>query len=469
MNKFALRMLTAIMLVAVFTAGAWAKAPKYVFYFIGDGLGASQRQVAEYYAQQVKGDKNYKLIMNTFPVAGINTTNSTDSLVTDSAAAGTALATGYKTNNGVISKLPDGRDVKSLIEVAETKGWVTGIASTTRLTHATPAVFASHNESRGNENEIAADMADAGVEYIAGGGYRHFVSKDSHLKSKRKSGDVVSVLKDMGYVTYVGEKASMPFRNFKPNGQKVFAGLTYSHMPYEVDRMNTNDIPSIAELTAKGIEVLSQHNKPFFFMIEGGRIDHACHANDVAGSVHDTLAFNAAVEEAYSFYKQHPEETLIVVVGDHETGGLGLGFAKNYFLKTEAINAQKASVDDKLSKAYTGDEDAFFAYLEKNFGLNDLSDRERMDLKIAMKVQDKSEGGKSAYGYTPTQIAVAHLMSERANVQWTTFAHTATQIPMSAIGVGAERFGGFKDNTQIAHSMAELLGFRLSSYNVASK
>ena len=100
---------------------AASDAPKYVFYFIGDGLGASQRQIAEYYKQEVTGDKNVKLLMNTFPVAGINTTHSSDSLVTDSAAAGTALATGHKTNNGVISKLPDGRDVKSLIEAAEEK------------------------------------------------------------------------------------------------------------------------------------------------------------------------------------------------------------------------------------------------------------------------------------------------------------------------------------------------------------
>ncbi len=470
MKKNFLRAYLVLALVLLSATCAWAKAPKYVFYFIGDGLGASQRQAAEYYAQQQKGDKKFKLAMDSFPVAGINTTYSSDTLVTDSAAAGTALATGYKTNNGIISQLPDGRSVKSLIEAAEERGWVTGIATTTRITHATPAVFASHNPSRDAENEIAADMSDSGVEFIAGGGFRHFVSKDGEFKSKRKdNADLVADMKKFGYKTFIGEKSTADFRNLKADGKsKVFAALTYSHLPYEIDRRNDNSTPSIAEITQKGIDVLTAYNKPFFFMIEGGRIDHACHANDAAGAILDTIAFDDAISKAMAFYKKHPKDTLIVVVGDHETGGMGLGFGTNYFLKMDALNKQRVSVEDKVEKAYTGDKDAFFAFIGQNFGLTDLTDKERKAVMTAMEVQDKSESGKSEYGYTPTQIAVSHIMSERANIQWTTFAHTGTQIPMSAMGVGASSFGGFKDNTVIAQKLAGLLGFRLSSYTVAS-
>lgn len=140
-------------IVPAFEAGA-ATTPKYVFYFIGDGLGAAQRQATEYFLQEQTGNASAKLLMDTFPVSGINTTHSSDSLITDSAAAGTALATGHKTNNDVISKLPDATDVKTLVECAEEKGIATGLVSTTRITHATPAVFAAHNMDRDAEDEI---------------------------------------------------------------------------------------------------------------------------------------------------------------------------------------------------------------------------------------------------------------------------------------------------------------------------
>lgn len=448
---------------------AASDAPKYVFYFIGDGLGASQRQIAEYYKQEVTGDKNVKLLMNTFPVAGINTTHSSDSLVTDSAAAGTALATGHKTNNGVISKLPDGRDVKSLIEAAEEKGIATGIITTTRITHATPAVFASHNESRNNENEIAVDYLDSGVEFIAGGGNRHFVPQNWKWgKSKRKDDkNLLSEFNDLGYRVFESADRTADFRKYQPEGKdKVIATLSYSHLPYEIDRKQTNDTPSLAEITEKGIEVLSKYDNGFFLMVESGRIDHACHANDAAGSIHDTLAFDQALLKAYEFYQKHPEETLIVVVGDHETGGMGLGFSKNYFLKLEEITDIKASVDDVLTRKYDGNREAYFSYIAENFGLNDLTEVEKAKITKAMDLADNGvEYDAAVYGpdyYGPVAIATTHVISARANIEWTTFAHSATSIPMSSIGLGAEYFGGYKDNTEIAKAMANLMGFELT-------
>lgn len=473
MQKMVIRLVLSAIISVVFTAGAFAQAPKYVFYFIGDGLGSSQRQVAEYYMQEVTGDKGYRLFMNSMPAVGINTTYSADTLVTDSAAAGTALATGYKTNNGMISVLPDGTSVKSLMELAEEQGWVTGIVTSTRLTHATPAVFASHNKSRDNENEIAAEMSESGVEYIAGGGYRHFVGKDGSLKSKRKDNrDLVKELEAKGYRTFVGEKNQPSFfRSYTPDGaEKIFAAFSYSHTPYEVDRLYgmMSATPSLAEMTEKGIDVLTKHEKPFFMMVEGGRIDHACHANDVLGSILDTVVFDQAIGEAIEFYVKHPDETLIVVVGDHETGGLGLGFSTNYFLRIDQLRTVRRSIDDTLAKAYDGDKASFEQFVKKYYGLADMTETEKNKLYAAMDAQDKGAKDSSAYGsYTPTQIAVAHILSERANVQWTTFAHTGTQIPMSAVGVGADKFVGFKDNTEIAVTLAELLNFRLSNVKVA--
>ncbi len=446
-------------------AEAKANAPKYVFYFIGDGLGAAQRQLAEFYKQEVSEDKNTKLLMNTFPLAGINTTHSSDSLVTDSAAAGTALATGHKTNNGVISLKPDGTEVKSLIELAEEKGIATGIITTTRLTHATPAVFASHNANRNNENEIAADFLDSGVDFFAGGGNRHFVPQDWEWgKSKREDDrNVLSEFEQKGYTIFESAAASESFRKYSPKaGDKVIATLASSHLPYELDRKKTNDTPSLAEITEKGIDVLSTYKNGFFLMVEAGRIDHACHANDAAGSIHDTLAFDAAIAEAIEFYEAHPNETLIVVVGDHETGGMGLGFAKNYFLNLDELKEVNVSVEDVLTKIYDGDREAYFKYVEEELGLNDLTEEEKAEIIKAMDIADSQYEGSVYGGYEPTAIATTHIVSQRTNLEWTTFAHSATAIPMSAKGVGAESFGGYKDNTEIAMAMASLLGFELT-------
>ena len=222
-RKLAVVALTLLLGLIGGVNSASAQAPRYVFYFIGDGMGAAQRQAAEYYLRAETGVKDIKLRMNQFPVAGINTTYSADSLVTDSAAAGTALAAGYKTNNGIIAQLPDGTNVKSLVEAAEENEMGTGLITTTRITHATPAVFASHNSNRDAENEIALDYLDSGVDFFAGGGYRHFVPQNwEGGKSKRKDDlNIAEKFKGQGYHVFLTEKDTQKFRNYKPSGLHV--------------------------------------------------------------------------------------------------------------------------------------------------------------------------------------------------------------------------------------------------------
>lgn len=452
------------------------RVPKYVFMFIGDGLGASQRQISEYFLQTRENDSTAKLLMNTFPVAGINTTYSADSYITDSAAAGTALATGIKTNNGMIAMNPDGYDLKTLVECAEEAGMATGLATTTRLTHATPAAFGSHEVSRNNENEIAADYLESGIDFLAGGGIRHFIGADvtgtdaigATYKSKRTDErDLVDEFEAAGYDTYIGMDGANAFETASfEEGDQVLALFTYTHMPYEVDRMNMyKDAPSIAQMTAAGIELLSQDEDGFFFMIEGGRIDHASHANDVAGTVYDTLAFDDAIAEAYDFYLEHPTETLILVVGDHETGGLGLGMdTQGYFVDMSGLSDVKVSIEDTMmygAGAYTGDHDAFATYVSNTMGLGTLTTEEAAKLENGMIASDQGET-YGYYAYNSAAMAAAQIVSERMNINWTTTIHTATAIPMSAIGVESEVFGGYKDNTEIALAVAKVLGFELN-------
>lgn len=480
-----------LMASAAFAAGT----PKYVFYFIGDGMGPVQRQSAEYFYKMETKDPEAKLVMNSLDTSALVTTHSDNTLVTDSAAGGTALATGFKTTNGLVAKLPDGRNVKTIAEAARDAGYAVGLATTTRITHATPASFSAHNMSRGNENEIAVDQLNSGFDYLAGGGFRHFVAKGNTegLKSKRKDDrDLVAEFKAKGYTTFVGDKARDAFRAYQPKkGEKVLAPLGYSALGMEIDRRFTtkkeNVMPALSELTAKGIELLAAQEKPFFMMVEGGRIDYAAHCNDAAGTIYDTLALDAALAEAYAFYKKHPEETLIVVAADHETGGMAMGISldsKGYFLKLDELFKVKASVEDVLAYVYPGmimeyadvksRRKAYLAYVAENFGLTDLNPRELKQLEAAMAVEDRNQTLKPeqqttyGYAYTPTMIAVAHLVSERARISWTSYVHTSSVIALSATGYQAEQFNGFRDNTDLPRIMADIMGVKLSSFDVDS-
>lgn len=480
----------SVSLALVAPAISAAAAPKYVFYFIGDGMGPAQRQSAEYFHKIETQNPEAKLLMNSFPTSALVTTHSDNTIITDSAAGGTALATGFKTTNGAIAKLPDGTDIITIAEAARDAGYAVGLATSTRITHATPAAFSAHNMSRGNENEIAIDQLSSGFEYLAGGGFRHFVAKGNAegLKSKRKDDrDLVAEFKTKGYTTFVGDKARDDFRAYQPKkGDKVLAAISYSVMGMEIDRRfsteKENAMPSIAELTTKGIEVLAAQEKPFFMMVEGGRIDWAAHTNDAAGTIYDTLALDDAIAEAYEFYKKHPEDTLIVVAADHETGGMAMGISldsKGYFLNLNELLKVKASVEDVLAYAYPKmikdypevpkRQKAYLDYVAENFGLTELNARELKKLKSAMEIEDKNqtlEADKQinyGYAYTPTMIAVAHLVSERARISWTSYVHTSSLIALSAIGSQAAQFDGFKDNTDVPKIMAKIMDVKLSS------
>ncbi|WDP90524.1 MAG: alkaline phosphatase [Desulfobacter sp.] len=488
------KMLKAALLSASFilvaSAAMAAAAPKYVFYFIGDGMGPAQRQSAQYFHKIQTKNPDAKLVMNSLPVSALVTTHSDNTMITDSAAGGTALACGFKTTNGIVGKLPDGTNIKSVAEAARDAGYAVGLATTTRITHATPAAFSAHNMSRGNENEIAVDQLNSGFDYLAGGGFRHFVAKGNAqgLKSKRKDGrDLVAEFKAKGYKTFIGDKARDEFRAYQPKkGDRILAPLSYSALGMEIDRINstekTNPMPALSELTAKGIELLAAQEKPFFLMVEGGRIDYAAHCNDASGTIYDTLALDAAVAKAYEFYKAHPEETLIVVAADHETGGMAMGISldsKGYFLNLDELLKVKASAEDvlmyvypKMIKDYPEVEKrraAYLSYVAENFGLTGLNERELAKLTAAMETEDRNqtlEADKQityGYAYTPTMIAVAHLVSERARISWTSYVHTSSVIALSAIGPGADDFMGFRDNTDVPRIMAKAMGAALSS------
>ena len=440
-------------------------SPKYIFLFIGDGMGISQRTLTEYFYRYKNNDTDFQLTMNKFPVSGMMSTDSLNSIVTDSAAAGTALSTGFKTNNGMISTLPDGKKPLTIIELAEKQGLATGIATTTRLTHATPAVFLSHIKDRGKENNIAMQYLKTDVEYLAGGGYRHFLPQNNKkLKSKRKDKkNLINSFKKLNYKIFLSEKDTESFLNHEIElKEKIFASFSYSHMDYEIDRIKNNQ-PSLKEMTQKGIETLSKYKNGFFFMIEGGRIDHACHANDPVTTIYDTKELDESIETAYRFYKKHPENTLIIVTADHETGGLSLGGYNKYSMDFTKLQLIDFSLCESLfyNHPYKGNDEKYFSFLKDKLNIKKIEIESKNRIKNIMKKykksKEKGEKRNTKIAQYKISLAVIEYVNKLSKIGWTTKAHTGTRVPLTAVGIKSELFMGYKDNTDISKIIQKII------------
>lgn len=453
--------------------GYYGKKAKYVFYFIGDGMAMPQINSTEIFKGTLSSsDPMYKekLSFTVFPHQGMQTTHSTSSFITDSAAAGTALASGHKTANDVLGVDPANKiKYKSMAEMAKEKGMKVGIVSSVSLDHATPAVFYAHEASRNNFYEIALSMSDSGFDYFAGGGLLAPTGK------KKDRPDALEIAKQKGYKVVNNQNEIM---NLSRNDGKVIAiqpGLANEEaMQYEIDR--THQL-SLADFTKKGIELLDNPNG-FFMMVEGGKVDWACHANDAATTIRDIMAFDNAIAEALKFYAKHPNETLIVVTGDHETGGMSVGFSgTKYETFYNKINKQTMSFEelDKKIKAYRGivgengaNLQDWLPILAKDFGLTELTayDQQRLADALAQSMLDakkrtKDEKSYLLYGgYEPFSMTVTHILNQKAGIGWTTYAHTGVAIPVFAQGTGGEMFQGYYDNTDIAKKMMSIMGVK---------
>ena len=276
------------------------KHVKNIIMFIGDGMGVSQLYAGMTVSKQ-------PFYLEKFPYAGFLKTYSTDNYITDSAASGTAMASGEKTNNGMIGVTPDGKPVKSIVEIAHENGISTGVVSTSSVTHATPASFVAHNAGRGNYEDIAADFLNGTIDLFIGGGEDHF--------RKRKDGkDLTVELKKAGYdVVYSLDEL------MKSNSTKIAGLLAKEHMP----KAHEGREGMLVEITRKAIQVLDRDEDGFFLMIEGSMIDWASHDNDMQYAYSEVIDFDKAVGVALEFAEKD-NETLIIVTADHETGGLAI-------------------------------------------------------------------------------------------------------------------------------------------------
>ena len=456
-----------------------AQQAKYVFYFIGDGMGTNQVLGTEMYLSELKGEIGVTpLLFAQFPNSAIATTFSAFNGVTDSAAAGTALATGNKTKNGAIGVTKDlSTEANSVAFWAKDNGYRVGVSSSVTIDHATPASFYAHEGDRGSSYNIGLDLIKANFDFYAGSDF----DDPTNRKESRKDGKSYESLYDL--TQKAGYTLARGYKDYQKKAKKAEKIILFqkeeasqkdrSSIPYAIDRKKGD--MTLAEITRAGINFLSKEDsKGFFLMVEGGKIDWACHANDAATTFHEVIDFNEAIKVAYEFYEQHPDETLIVVTADHETGGMILGNGA-YALNLQALKGQKVSegeftsVLNDMRRKYKNQVswEVIQAVLKEYFGFWDtvrLNKRHEDQLKA---IYEKSFSNqpvdleKNLYQQNePLAGAAKRILNQIAMVSWASGSHSAGYVPVFAIGAGAEAFNGQIDNTEIPIKIAEAAGFK---------
>jgi alkaline phosphatase len=452
---------------------------KYVFLFIGDGMALPQINSTEIYLGAIANkDKKEisKLDFTQFASRGLTTTYDAGSFITDSASAGTAIATGNKTLSGVVN-MDVGKTKKftAITEMAKKSGMKIGIVTSVSIDHATPAVFYAHQPARSNYYDIGVELTQSGFDYFGGGGFLQTTGPKKDKKS------LIEIAKEAGY-SFISNKED--FLKLK-SGSKILAINPVlqdeSSMEYEIDR--NKDTISLSDFTKKGIEILD-NPRGFFMMVEGGKIDWSGHANDAASTINDVIAFNSAVKEAIAFAGKHPKDTLIVVTGDHETGGMTIGFAgTKYDTFFDKLKNQKISFvkfNDILKKAKESNPELKFEnvlpLITENFGLTldqskkdlYLNDYEIKTLKdaFAETMKDKknridNDESYIAYGgYEPLTVTITHILNKKAGIGWTSYSHTGVPVVTYASGVGRTLFDGYYDNTDIFFKLKNVIGLK---------
>lgn len=459
--------------VAVCLCIGHAHTAKYVFYLIGDGMGMSQVLAAEMYQAELEGRiGTCPLLFSQFPYATMATTFSATNGVTDSAASGTALATGHKTKNGTIGMLPDLQTtVNSIALWAKHSGKRVGVATSVSVDHATPAAFYSHQPNRKNYYDIGLDLYAAGYDFYAG--------SDFLQPNQTNCMNLYDMAATKGYTLARGYDEYLKKRN-KANRMILLQTESASRkdrtaIPYAIDRQS--DDLTLPQITDAAIDFLSKDNdKGFFLMLEGGKIDWACHANDAATMLQEVLDFENAVKKVYDFYLEHPNETLIVVTADHSTGGMALGTGE-YALNLKVLKNQKKSelefsnVLHQMRKESKGivPWETIQQILSEYFGfwkevpLNDVEEQKLKSIYLQTFANNDADMEKSEYSESELLAAEAkRILNNKALIGWTSGGHSAGLVPVCAIGVGAESFSMRTDNAELPLKIAAIASYEIA-------
>lgn len=447
------------------------KAPKYIFYFIGDGMGPGPVMATENYIRMVQNNAN-PLVMSSMPVSSRARTFSASSPVTDSAAAGTALSTGSKTKNGMLGMNADTVNVTSMARILKDDGYGVGLVTSCAADDATPAAFYAHVPKRSMYYEVGKDAASSGYDFIAGAGLRG--AKDK----KGNATDLYDVLEQNNVTVMRGAEGAKAVYTSSAEKIMLLNPLDYGNLNefgYAIDSTGSDGVGlTLAVATEACLHHLLKNSPDrFFMMVEGGLIDHALHGNDGATAIKEVIDFDNTIRIAYEFYEQHPDETLIVVTADHDTGGMSNGNAyTGYNAYPALVDSQRLSKGEfsdycksilKSRRVYTWDD--MREYLEDALGFwktVKLSEDQTEDLREMFTktfVDRDAPDEKGLYNSSNAFAAeVYRVYNNCSGWGFTTSNHTGNYVPVFAAGVGAERFSRTLDNTDIPKTIMSIAG-----------
>jgi len=415
---------------------------KYIFLFIGDGMGPAQIQTT---SEALVAGGLKPLSFLDFPVKGSQKTASYDGSVTDSAAASTAMSTGKKTINGYLGLDSDKNRIETIAEALRNAGRKIGILTTVSLDHATPAGFFAHVDSRRSYATITDDLFASGFDFFAGGGFH-------------STPDAADRALENGY-TLIHSFEEAPVStdgNLILSSNLIFGD--YGLLPAIDGGARANWLKKATDLAIARLTT----PEGFFMMVEGGRVDYFCHYNDAGSFVAELIDMDEAVQSALAFYAQHPLETLILVTADHETGDVSLTAGDRTALLKQIVSSDISdnTLVQECLAAKTPFEEALPLFASA-FGLDNLTDDETALLKeayIKTFYQNKPGNNDEEYGtYEPITTACIDIVAARAGVRFGSGGHTGIDVPVYAIGVGSEFFAGNYENANLYDALLQAI------------
>jgi alkaline phosphatase len=443
--------LLLVLILSAWTLPSWAAQARNVILMIGDGMGPAHVELAWLYATR---QLHRPLVMTEVMDAGrtaymVNDT--ADTTVTESAAAATQMATGVKVTAKAIGMGPDGKVLKTILEMAREKGKATGLVTTSGITDATPAAFAAHVDHRSNEVGIAEQLVKSNINVLFGGRKEFFLPEAE--KGRRKDGrNLIDEARKEGY-TVVQTAEEMD----RAEAMKLLGLFNGKNMLFEIDRKGSPE-PSLADMTTKALDVLNRNGDGFFLMVEGGRIDHAAHHHDVGAMLRDTLAFDEAVARAYDFQKAHPD-TLLIITADHETGGFIVLPYSPTGTEYEGVNLEALS---KIKASYEK--------RDAEFGKDPSAEKIREVIRAYYDVEltpDQAQAIRenALKKYDPRHFqynrdgTIAFFLRLHHRIGWATDSHSATPLFLWGIGPGSEPIHGWRHNTEVFRIIRDAYGF----------
>ncbi|APH03379.1 alkaline phosphatase [Bacillus weihaiensis] len=425
---------------------------KNVIFLIGDGMGPST-VAAHRYMKDDPNTKTMEALEFDKYLVGMQTTYPDDPAqnITDSASAATAMASGIKTYNNAIGMDNDKTIYKTVLEKAKEDGMATGLIATSEITHATPASYGAHDESRQNMDAIADDYykelvnGEHKVDVLLGGGSKNFIPEHG----RKNPGNLAEMFVEDGYSYVTNKEELMNDQNNQVLGLFATGGL-----PKMIDR--DESIPSLEEMTTAAIERLDDNEKGFFLMIEGSQIDWAEHDNDIVGTMSEMEDFERAFKAAIDFAKKDGE-TLVVTTADHATGGLSLGSntkanpSGDYNFHISPITAFKKTPDYIAAEIGAAGQSADVEGIMKKYIDSSLYS------KITAEQFQTVKNALSTNNPYKIDDAIEDIVDEHSVTGWTTGGHTGEEVPVYAFGPEKNRFKGLIDNTDQAHIIFNLL------------